>query len=1137
MNFQKLFLLCLLFVLQALNLFSQRNLPQSEIPNPDPMKQMESFILDEGLEINLFASDPMMAKPIGMNWDEQGRLWVVSSRLYPHIKPGQRSDDQVIVLEDKNGDGVADKSSVFAENLLIPTGIMPGDGGVYVANSTEILFMEDLDGDLKEDKRTVVLSGFGTEDTHHIIHSFKGAPDGMMYFNQSIYIHSHVETPHGVRRLMAGGIWHYRPETGKLEVFSRGFVNSWGHIFDRYGQSFATDGAYGEGINYVFPGSVFFTAYNAKRILRGLNPGQPKQCGLEIINSSHFPDSWQGNLITNDFRGHRVNRFIISDSGSGFVSRQAKDLIRTNHKSFRPIDVKIGPDGALYIADWYNPIIQHGEVDFRDPRRDHVHGRIWRVTHKDRQLSKFPKLINAQTASVVEHLRSPDGVTRHFAKRQLRQRPRSEVVSELKRLGGRDDLDAEDKLEILWAHQAINHVNEGLLKVLLNSKDHRIRSAAVRVVYHWKDELNAPLSLVSGAINDDHPRVRLEAISTLRNIGTAQAFNLIMDAFDKEIDSNIDFALWLAARELKSVWLPLLEEGKLKIKGRHKALQFILKASEEPEALKLLAGSLSSTDLKGAGFRELSSLYADLGDSKDIDLLYASAFVEGREKEDRNHVFNELIRVFKDRSIQPTQKREQELLKLVRSGNEAGAMLSGTWKIEGVKAILIKWLNDDEKSILAVTALGEIGDVSSRKTLIKIIDDNETNVETKAHAITAIARSNLLQSAAYASELMSKAKTPKPVKTILEFFLTRKDGPNFLADAISGKKMNTNVAGEAVRMTIASGGETKKLIQELSKAGSLQTVQAGLSDSEMRELMNLVKSEGSSQRGEEIYRRSQLLCQSCHAIAGAGGAIGPDLVSLGSSAPIDYIVDSLLEPAKKIKEGYHTTVVTTKQGEVITGGLVRDSDSELVLRMVDGSFKNIKTSVIEKKEISPVSLMPPGLTASLRKDEFIDLMSFLSALGKEGEYKVPSGRQVRRWRVLPKDSRTSGLIKTKGIQFTLNGKNNLPWKPVYSYVDGGLPLAEMGINNGFNNRLSIAKFEIEVSVAGKIGIRLKNPKGLQLLTGGEMIEAKKNSSFTFSQGRQEIYVIVDTDVRESNLFIEIVDVDGSPGVAELVTGF
>jgi hypothetical protein len=163
-------------------------------------------------------------------------------------------------------------------------------------------------------------------------------------------------------------------------------------------------------------------------------------------------------------------------------------------------------------------------------------------------------------------------------------------------------------------------------------------------------------------------------------------------------------------------------------------------------------------------------------------------------------------------------------------------------------------------------------------------------------------------------------------------------------------------------------------------------------------------------------------------------------------------------------------------------------------------------------------------------------MSFLSALGKEGEYKVPAGRSVRRWRSLPKDSKTSGLIKTKGIQYTLNGKNNLPWKPVYSFVDGGLPLAEMGINNGFNNRLSIAKFEIEVSIPGKIGIRIKNPEGLQLLTGGEMIEAKKNSSFTFSQGRHEIYVIVDNDIRESDLFIEIIDVDGSQGAAELVTG-
>ena len=149
----------------------------------------------------------------------------------------------------------------------------------------------------------------------------------------------------------------------------------------------------------------------------------------------------------------------------------------------------------------------------------------------------------------------------------MRQRPRSEVVSELKEFEERDDLNAEDKLEVLWAHQSINHVSEDLLKDLLSSKDHRIRSAAVRVVYHWKDKINAPISLVSDAIKDDHPRVRLEAISTLRNIGSAEAFNLIMDAFDKEIDSNIDFALWLAARELKAFGCLYLKRASWKLKG------------------------------------------------------------------------------------------------------------------------------------------------------------------------------------------------------------------------------------------------------------------------------------------------------------------------------------------------------------------------------------------------------------------------------------------------------------------------------------------------------------------------------------------------------------------------------------------
>src|SRR6478609_719098 len=185
-------------------------IPKS-VPPPDPEIERKSFKVADGFEVSLWAADPQIAKPIQMNWDAQGRLWVASSSMYPQIKPGEAPEDQVLVLEDTDGDGRADKSTVFADGLLLPTAVIPGDGGAYVANSTELLHFKDTNNDLKADERRIVLSGFGTEDTHHILHTFRWGPDGRLYMNQSIYIHSHIETPYGVRRLNAGGIWQYHP--------------------------------------------------------------------------------------------------------------------------------------------------------------------------------------------------------------------------------------------------------------------------------------------------------------------------------------------------------------------------------------------------------------------------------------------------------------------------------------------------------------------------------------------------------------------------------------------------------------------------------------------------------------------------------------------------------------------------------------------------------------------------------------------------------------------------------------------------------------------------------------------------------------------------------------------------------------
>jgi putative membrane-bound dehydrogenase domain len=233
-------------------LFAQRDL--TDIPAPDPVAERAALTVADGYEVTLFASDPMIAKPLQINFDPQGRLWVSSSKVYPQIQPGEVANDTVTVLEDRDGDGVADHYTVFADGLLMPTAVLPGDGGAYVANSTEMLHLADTDGDGTADTRRVILAGFGAEDTHHILHTFRWGPDARLFFNQSIYIHSHVETPSGVKRLNGGGIWRFLPRTLALDIFARGWVNPWGHAFDPHGRSLVTDGAAGKGSTTGFPG-------------------------------------------------------------------------------------------------------------------------------------------------------------------------------------------------------------------------------------------------------------------------------------------------------------------------------------------------------------------------------------------------------------------------------------------------------------------------------------------------------------------------------------------------------------------------------------------------------------------------------------------------------------------------------------------------------------------------------------------------------------------------------------------------------------------------------------------------------------------------------------------------------------------
>ena len=565
----------------------------SGFPLPKHEQPLPEFEIAPGFEINLYAESPLLAKPTQMNFDPRGRLWVVSSSVYPQIEPGQKADDKVLVLEDTKGVGKIDKSTVFVDGLLIPTGVEPGDGGVYVGQSTQLLFFKDNNGDGKADEKRVVLSGFGTEDTHHIVHTLRWGPDGQLYFDQSIYIHSHFETPNGVERLNSGGVWHLRPPTMELGVFLRGFCNPWGHQFDEFGQSFVTDGAGGQGLSYGIPGATYFTYAGMRRELQSVSAGSyPKFCSLEIINSKQFPDDWQGNAITCDFRAHRVVRFAIEEKGSGYATTEMPDLLRTTNVTFRPIDVKLGPDGALYIADWSNPIIQHGEVDFRDPRRDHEHGRIWRVTAKGRPLLERPKLVNAPNRDLLNQLLSPNRYNQEQSRRVLTERGIA-IVPDLADWT-KSQTDEKAMLEALWMYQSINVVEPALLEKLLAARDGHIRAAATRVVSYWHSHLPNAMELLAQRVADDFPRVRIEAMRALAEIPSARSAELVLSVLDKPMDPFIDYAVWLSINDLAQPWVAAVQSGEWKPGGREKQLEFALKAIEPSLASTVLAQVLQN---------------------------------------------------------------------------------------------------------------------------------------------------------------------------------------------------------------------------------------------------------------------------------------------------------------------------------------------------------------------------------------------------------------------------------------------------------------------------------------------------------------------------------------------------------------
>lgn len=909
-----------------------------------PEEELASFQIMDGFAVDLFASEADgIVKPIQMRWDERGRLWVACAVSYPQIKPGEKANDYVLVCEDTDGDGKADKFHKFVEGLFMPAGLELGDGGLYVAQGTELLHFKDTNGDDKADTKRIVLGGFGTADSHQMINCINWGFGGELWFTQGHHIYSRVETPYGVETLNRAGVWRYRPRTGHLDPFfqwSSAGANCWGVTTTEYGQAFHKSGA-NIGSWFTTPGMVRSDlAVNAQAMNLCLAP--IKQVGQEFLHSSMFPKEMQGRVLIGGYYANLLEWHELKFENGMFSTTRLPNIIETKNNVFRPVEVRMGPDGGIYVADWYNPIIGHYQASYRHPDRDKEHGRIWRVTWKTGTKVKPVNLVKQSAEALLEHLDSKERWTWYQAKRLLIERNSKEVLAALKTWTPKqNDL---RKLQALSLYEAHETPEPHLLKELLRAPDARIRAYATRTLSTWARDGHLPdaLTLLEAQIADEDALVRLEAIVAASYIADARSAVIAARALDQEFNGYHLHALTKTLHVLNPLWSakPAFE------KDEH--LIFALQngwVENNPNDLKNLSGAAiayaPNSNAKAAAI--MREQIAKLEGDAERQTKWLKALAGTASGDDVAFIFERAgqnAAVLAALKAAKPENAEKLLTPLFEAQNPAlraqGIRLAGAWKVgaftESIRKLALK-----QKQPQALDAL----------------------ISLKPDEVAALA----LKDTAMLSALVS-----------------RTEGHSALIRALQKKDALDAAQAKKVLQTLNNLGKNDaKLSPLLMKLAGINSALPAYTKEYIANIVKGANTFGNAAEGKKIYEAAG--CIACHIPGPANSKIGPDLSAIARGLPIDMIVTEVVWPALNVKEGFEAATVTLKDGTVITGFKQTDTADTISIRDLTGAIKPIKKSETQKIQ-SGGTLMPDGLTSTMNEQQLAHLIKYLSELGK-----------------------------------------------------------------------------------------------------------------------------------------------------------
>ncbi|MBE2284632.1 MAG: c-type cytochrome [Prosthecobacter sp.] len=988
-----------------------------------PEAGLKSFKVLDGFEVNLFASEADgIPNPIAIRWDERGRLWVLQTSDYPQAKPGTVSDDKIIILEDTDHDGRADKNTVFTGGLSQPMGLelAPRDPGVkssnghsvYVGEGEKLWLMHDDDGDDRVDRREVVFSGFGTGDTHQCLNSFIWAPDGALVMHQGLHCYSRVTTVHGTKTLYGAGFWHCYPKSGRLNPYPTGMpANAWGTAFTKWGQPIMVAGA--AGMFWARPMEVstsleedsqvsnrhgiphfllerFQLPYSGQIIK---TDGLRKFCGVDIVGNTHWPESMQEEVITGGFFENAVYRHKLiphSEFASGMEAVEQPALITSDNVAFRPIDIRFGPEGALYVADWYDPIIGHYQASFRHPNRDATHGRIWRVVAKGKGLVKGNSAI-AEVAGkqLAPLLRCEDRWLSYQAQRLLTEKIfRGELSVESARIATMDKSEfgnvtpswkgnqeeigvAERRVDEIAEEWAFDYTLMGFGNFYIG-RPYMVHSlgggGGAELTLRWLDIIVA----------DNSPIVRLEAVVAAAKVPSPEAIKVALKVLDKPMDSFIERALWLAVHATAPQW---------------KKPPFEILNSLPPKHLAFLVEKEGSAELLGV----VRTMLAQKGESMSPETRrgLVAALVRKGEPGDMlmalklgvkdQAVLEDLAAAAAQRAGKMPEGGEAMVLELLKSGGAAqkalACVLAGAWKLRSAEALLRQSLKADEgvraPALMALSRMSE-----PVETFESFAKDAKQLWAVRTAALTVLAEKKPVVAGQLAAASLSSIADAETMRAWLVPLLSREAALGALANALDEKPCSAEAAKLAMTTLTAAGRGDAVLTTAFGKILGVKNVVPSYDAAWVNALAAEVKAHGDAVKGNAVFNAPLSGCIACHKIGGQGGIVGPELDAVGRGVPVELLIEAVVWPNRQIKEGYVATTLTLKDGRKLQGYKVSEAGGEMQLReLASGQTSRFTAAQIAEKQEAG-SLMPEGLIMNMTREELRDLIAYLAGLGR-----------------------------------------------------------------------------------------------------------------------------------------------------------